>query len=101
MAAYFHALGEISRLKLILAIDNDAKNVSQLCAATGLSQANVSKHLKIMTDCGMLVRRKEGVFVLYAVTTADVLKLCEMGGASLRRHTGESTDSKSPAQTWK
>ena len=38
MAARFRALGEVSRLKLIFAVGNGEKNVSQLIAATGLSQ---------------------------------------------------------------
>ena len=58
MAAKFRALGEVSRLKLIIAAGNGEKNVTELIAAAGLSQANVSKHLKILTDGGFLVRRK-------------------------------------------
>src|ERR1039457_6050475 len=58
MAARFRALGEVSRLKLIFAVGNGEKNASLLIAATGLSQANVSKHLQILTARGFLVRRK-------------------------------------------
>jgi Fic family protein len=68
MAARFRALGEVSRLKLILAVGNGEKNVSQLIADTGLSQANASKHLKILTDSGILARRKKGIFVFYCTT---------------------------------
>ena len=69
IAARFHALGEVSRLKLIVAVGYGEKNVSQLVEATGLSQANVSRHLQTLTDAGILVRRKEGVCVFYS--TAD------------------------------
>src|ERR1035437_1475206 len=65
IAARFRALGEVSRLRLIVAIGNGEKNVSQLVAATGLTQANVSRHLQTLTDAGILVRRKEGVWVFY------------------------------------
>jgi predicted transcriptional regulator len=54
VAARFRALGEASRLKLIFAAGKGEKNVTQLIAATGLSQANVSKHLHILTDNGIL-----------------------------------------------
>src|ERR1039457_3051569 len=67
MAARFRALGEVSRLKLIFAVGNGEKNVSQLIAATGLSQANVSKHLQILTDIGILARRKKGIYVFYSM----------------------------------
>ena len=63
VAAHFRALGEVSRLKLIFAAGKGEKNVTQLVAATGLSQANVSKHLQILTESGILVRRKKGIYV--------------------------------------
>jgi DNA-binding transcriptional ArsR family regulator len=78
MAAKFRALGEVSRFKLIFAAGNGEKNVSQLIAATGLSQANVSKHLKILTDSGIFVRRKQGIYLFYSTTDSSVFKLCEV-----------------------
>jgi len=78
MATKFRALGEVSRLKLIFAVGNGEKNVSQLIAATGLSQANVSKHLKILTDAGIFVRRKQGIYVFYSTTESSVFKLCKV-----------------------
>jgi len=61
------------------------KNVSQLIAATGLSQANVSKHLKILTDTGILTRRKSGIYVFYSAIDLSVFKLCELGKGSGRK----------------
>jgi DNA-binding transcriptional ArsR family regulator len=78
MAARFRALGEISRLKLIFAAGNGEKNVTQLIAVTGLSQANASKHLKILTDTGILTRRKRGIYVLYSASDRSVFKLCKV-----------------------
>ena len=75
MAERFRALGEVSRLKLIFAVGNGEKNVSQLIAVTGLSQANVSKHLKILTDSGIFARRKQGIYVFYSTTDSSVFKL--------------------------
>ena len=77
IAAHFRALGEASRLKLIFAAGNGEKNVSQLIAATGLSQANVSKHLKILTDIGFLIRRKKGIYVFYSTNRPPILKFIE------------------------
>lgn len=88
MAAKFRALGEVSRLKLIFAAGNGEKNVTQLIAATGLSQANVSKHLQILTEAGILIRRKKGIYVFYSTTDSSVFKLCEVGRASLQKRTG-------------
>jgi len=68
MAAKFRALGEISRLKLIFAAGSGEKNVTELMAATGLSQANASKHLRILSDSGILIRHKKGIFVFYSAS---------------------------------
>jgi DNA-binding transcriptional ArsR family regulator len=78
MAAKFRALGEVSRLRLILAAGNGEKNVTQLIAATGLSQANVSKHLRMLTGSGILIRRKKGIYVFYSTPDSTVFKLCEI-----------------------
>jgi len=78
IAARFRALLEVSRLKLIMAAGDGEKNVSQLIAATGLSQANVSKHLKILTDSGILARRRQGIYVFYSTTDSSVFKLCKV-----------------------
>jgi ArsR family transcriptional regulator len=85
IAARFRALGEVSRLRLIVAIGNGEKNVSQLVAATGLTQANVSRHLQTLTDAGILVRRKEGVCVFYSTADPTVFILCEVVGTSLQK----------------
>ena len=53
IAARFRALGEASRLKLVLAVGEGEKNVTELVRGTGLSQANVSKHLKTLTDAAI------------------------------------------------
>lgn len=78
LARHFHALGEVSRLKLIFAVGHREKNVTELIAATGLSQANVSKQLRILTDAALLIRRKKGVFVFYSTPDSTVLKLCKI-----------------------
>ena len=75
VAKRFRALGEASRLKLTFAAGNGEKNVTQLIAATGLSQANVSKHLQILTASGIFVRRKKGIYVFYSTTDSSVFKL--------------------------
>jgi DNA-binding transcriptional ArsR family regulator len=80
MAAKVRSLGEVSRLKLIFAAGNGEKNVTQWIAATGLSQANVPKHLKVLTDIGILVRRKKGINVLYSTKHITILKFIEKLG---------------------
>ena len=77
MATHFRALGEAIRLKLIFAAGQSEKSATQLIAATGLSQANASKHLQILTDSGLLIRRKKGIFVYYSAPDSTVFELCD------------------------
>ena len=90
VAARFRALGEASRLRLIFAARSGEKNVTQLIKVTGLSQANVSKHLKILTDSGILIRRKQGIYVFYSTTDSTAIKLCEVCRAGLRKDSGQA-----------
>jgi len=76
IAARFRALGEASRLKLILAVEHEEKNVSQLGAATGFSQPNVSRHLHTLTEAGILTRRKERMNVFYTIADTTICPLC-------------------------
>jgi DNA-binding transcriptional ArsR family regulator len=75
IAARFRALGEANRLKLIIALGEGAKNVSQLVKATYLSQSNASGHLRTLTDAGVLVRHREKQEVHYALKVPGIYEL--------------------------
>jgi ArsR family transcriptional regulator len=86
IAARFKLLGEPSRLKLLNALKNGEKNVSELVAATGLSQANASRHLQALADAGILSRRKDGLSVIYKIAEPGIFSLCENVCGSLQQH---------------
>ncbi len=77
IAARFKALSEPSRLKLIIALEEGGKNVTELVGATGLTQANVSRHLQLLIESGILARRKEGLTVIYSISDPAIFDLCE------------------------
>ncbi len=52
VAERFKALGEPVRISLLQALRTREMSVGELVAATGLGQANVSKHLHQLLDCG-------------------------------------------------
>ncbi|WP_414421508.1 ArsR/SmtB family transcription factor [Synechococcus sp. W60.1] len=54
------------------------KNVTQILEATGMGQANVSKHLKILTQAGIVSRQPKGVSVYYQIADPMCFELCEM-----------------------
>jgi len=51
--------------------------VSALAEQLGAGQQNVSKHLTVLADAGMLTRRKDGTHVYYRIADEGVFALCE------------------------
>jgi ArsR family transcriptional regulator len=78
VAERFRALGEPARLLILQSLRNGERCVSELEADTALNQANLSRHLQVLTATGMVTRRKEGLFVYYALADGNVLRLCEL-----------------------
>jgi DNA-binding transcriptional ArsR family regulator len=65
MAEFFKVLSEVSRLQILCCLKSGKKNVTEIIEATDLGQANVSKHLKILTQAGIVAREQVGVCVYY------------------------------------
>lgn len=78
VAERFRALGEPARLGILQALRRGERCVGDLEAETGLNQANLSRHLQVLSTTGMVRRRKDGLFVYYALADANVLRLCEL-----------------------
>ena len=78
VAERFRALGEPARLSILQALRSGERCVTELEADTGLNQANLSRHLQVLSGTGMVRRRKDGLFVYYALADAHVLRLCAM-----------------------
>ena len=78
VAEQFRALGEPSRLKLMNLLFAGEQTVGELVTASGLSLANVSKHLGLLHQSGWVTRRKDGVAVVYALADERTFVLCDM-----------------------
>lgn len=78
VAKYFKALAEPMRLKVLNALQDGEKNVSQLTEMSGSTQANVSKHLSLLTDYGLVKRESRGNCVFYSIADPSVYELCEL-----------------------
>jgi DNA-binding transcriptional ArsR family regulator len=77
VAARFRVLGEPSRLKLLIELEQGEKCVSELSKATGLTQANVSRHLHALMESGILARRKAGLQVFYTIADPTIFEMCD------------------------
>lgn len=77
VAARFRTLGEPIRIQLLQALQRGERNVSDLVAAVGSTQSNVSKHLRILQDAGLVGRRQDGNSVYYSIADPTVFALCD------------------------
>jgi DNA-binding transcriptional ArsR family regulator len=78
MAGFFKVLSEASRLQIVCALKVGPKNVTEIIEVTGLGQANVSKHLKMLAQAGVVSRQPQGVSVYYQIANPFVFELCEL-----------------------
>lgn len=78
VAEYFSVLGEPMRLRILNLLRDGEKCVQDLVEATDTSQANVSKHLKVMMQAGILNRRSKGTLAYYSVEDDLIFELCNL-----------------------
>lgn len=78
VADRFRALSDPARLRLLNALREGERTVTDLVAETSLGQANVSKHLAFLHQLGYVRRRKEGLFTYYALADKEVFRLCDI-----------------------
>lgn len=78
VATYFRALSEPTRLRILNTLRDGHKNVSQITTLTGCGQANVSKHLALLFEAGLVTRNAQGTAVFYAIADAATFELCDI-----------------------
>ena len=78
IAERFKVLAEPMRLKILHALWDDERTVGEVIEAVNGLQANVSKHLGVLQQAGLVSRRKEGLRVFYRIADPTVFNLCEV-----------------------
>ena len=77
VAARFRTLGDPLRIALLQALRAGEHNVGELVDAVGSTQPNVSKHLKLLGEAGLVHRRQERTAVYYSIADPSVFDLCD------------------------
>jgi DNA-binding transcriptional ArsR family regulator len=77
IARRFRVIGEPMRIRLLDRLRDGEATVGELSEALSASQQNISKHLAVLAEVGILGRRKEGNHVYYRVVDEGVFALCE------------------------
>ena len=92
IADYFRALAEPLRLKIVNALRSGECNVGELTELCECSQANVSKHLSLLTKAGLVAREARGTSVYYKIADDKVYELCDLVCGRLAQHFANQAD---------
>jgi DNA-binding transcriptional ArsR family regulator len=84
IARRFRALGDPLRVRMLDLLRDEELSVTALADRLGAGQQNVSKHLAVLVDAGMLARRKDGTHAYYRIADDGVFALCEQVCGSLQ-----------------
>ena len=89
IAQRFRVLGEPTRIRILDHLREGEASVQDLTESLGSSQQNVSKHLGVLAQAGIVGRRKEGNLSLHRIVDDSVFELCEQICGSLQRQLAE------------
>jgi DNA-binding transcriptional ArsR family regulator len=77
IAGRFRVLADPTRIRLLDQLRQGEASVQELTETIGSTQQNVSKHLRVLLQAGIVGRRKRGNYAYYSVTDEGVFALCE------------------------
>lgn len=89
IARRFRVIGEPMRIRLLDRLRDGEATVHELVEGVDATQQNVSKHLAVLHEAGIVSRRKAGTQVFYRVADEAVFDLCESVCGSVQRQVAE------------
>jgi DNA-binding transcriptional ArsR family regulator len=78
VAGCFQALSDPTRLRILRELRGGDKTVQQLVALFSWTQANISRHLSVLSRAGLVKKSKKGSFVYYSIANRNILVLCDL-----------------------
>ena len=78
VARRFQVLGEPCRLRILQALQRGPRTVNEIVGDLDGNQPNISKHLQILFDAGLVARARSGNSILYSIADPVVFKLCQL-----------------------
>lgn len=85
VAAYFQALSEPTRLKILNLLRTGERNVGELAQLCGFTAANISRHLTLLTKHGLVARESRGTSVYYRIADESIYALCDLVCGNISR----------------
>lgn len=91
VAGRFKILSEPLRIEILQRLHGGRLSVTELAKAVETTQPNVSKHLKIMQDAGLVSRQQKGNTAFYGIADQSVFELCDVVCSSLKEKYAEKS----------
>ncbi len=99
IAGRFRVMGEPMRIKILDQLHLGEATVGELTDAIGSSQQNVSKHLGVLHQAGIVSRTKHGTSVRYVIADESIFALCEAVCGGIRQQVDELDQILTPGGT--
>jgi DNA-binding transcriptional ArsR family regulator len=96
VAAFFAAFAVPMRLKILNALRRGERNVGDLTAELGSSQANVSKHLGVLAQKGLIEKRARGTSAYYRIADPRIYQLCDLVCVQIGQREARQSEAQSP-----
>jgi len=68
-------LGEPNRLRILCGLGLECRPVTDIINVTGLSQTNVSFHLRVLREAGFVRAERRGAFIYYCLADTELLRI--------------------------
>ena len=85
VAGVFRVFSEPTRLEILQELKAGSRNVTSLVEVLGVSQANVSKQLRILSEAGVIRRERQGTQAIYSISDPLTFELCNLVCQKLNR----------------
>ncbi|MBI4695843.1 MAG: helix-turn-helix transcriptional regulator [Gammaproteobacteria bacterium] len=89
VAEFFRAFAVPMRLKILNALRDGPRNVGDLTAEFGCSQANVSKHLAVLAQNGLIAKEAQGTSAYYRIVDPRIYQLCDLVCGHIGQHVAD------------
>ena len=85
VAAYFQALSEPTRLQILNYLRQAVRSVGELAQLCGYTSANISRHLSLLTQHGLVRRESRGNSAYFSIADPSVYALCDLVCGNIAR----------------
>ena len=77
-AEFCKGMAHPKRIQILRALKGGEKTVNELAKLTGMPQANMSQHLALLRQFGLLNTRRDGTSIYYSISDHRIVEACEL-----------------------